>query len=426
MSEKAGNDEQAKERIRAKQVIGIERRSDMFSHAISNMMMRGDGKSNIFRGDAFDPTIQEKVKSLKPTVTMLNPPYDVGAAGQLQFIENALNIVGRGRCVVICQMSAAVQQKPEIAIMRARLMKAHTLEGVVSMPSDLFHPVGVVTCVMVFRAGEPHPAGFTSYFGYWRDDGFVKRKHKGRISDGTWPDKKLNMVTSFQNRESRPGFSIMRAVGPHNEWCAEAYMQTNYHDLKDAEFVRAIKNYVAFRLIESANPAPVSAARASEIPHLSLWDRPWREFRFKALFEVRKGKRLTKADMEEGETPFIGAVEINNGLTGRIAEEPRHLANTITVVYNGNGVAEAFYQPEPFWCTDDVNVLYPNFALSAKIALFLATVIRREKYRFSYGRKWGKERMQESILNLPVDGTGKPDWTFMEAYIDTLPFSADL
>ena len=87
--------------------------------------------------------------------------------------------------------------------------------------------------------------------------------------------------------------------------------------------------------------------------------RNWKFFGFKKLFDIRKGKRLTKADMVEGNIPYIGATDSNNGLTARISnDEYLHSANTISVSYNGS-IAEAFYQTKDYWATDDVNVLYP-------------------------------------------------------------------
>jgi hypothetical protein len=151
----------------------------------------------------------------------------------------------------------------------------------------------------------------------------------------------------------------------------------------------------------------------------------WKAFELAQLFEIKKGRRLTRLNRAEGKTPFIGAIEHNNGLTAFIDQAPIHTGNTITVNYNGNGVAEAFYQPMPFWCSDDVNVLYPKFKLTPAIALFIAAVIRLEKYRFSYGRKWHVERMKRSKIRLPAT-LGKPDWDFIESYIATLPFSSKI
>jgi hypothetical protein len=152
----------------------------------------------------------------------------------------------------------------------------------------------------------------------------------------------------------------------------------------------------------------------------------WRSFRYDDIFEIKKGQRLTKADMLKGNLPYVGASDSFNGITTYVGQQAIHKGATITVSYNGS-VAEAFYQPQPYWATDDVNVLYPkNFELTSSIGLFLCTVIRQEKYRFNYGRKWHLERMRNSIIKLPVKLDGSPDWQFMEQYIQTLPYSSQV
>lgn len=148
----------------------------------------------------------------------------------------------------------------------------------------------------------------------------------------------------------------------------------------------------------------------------------WKWFQLQELFTIKKGKRLTKANMIEGNVPFIGAIDSNNGYREFIGQTPIHAGNTITVNYNGS-VAEAFYQPKPFWATDDVNVLYPKFEMNQYIALFIVTIIKIEKYRFNYGRKWHMERMNISKVKVPATETGNPDYGFMENFIKSLPFS---
>jgi Type I restriction modification DNA specificity domain len=151
----------------------------------------------------------------------------------------------------------------------------------------------------------------------------------------------------------------------------------------------------------------------------------WEWYEIQELFEIKKGKRLTKEDMIEGNTPFIGSIDSNNGYREHIGQEPIHSGNTITVNYNGS-VAEAFYQPKPFWASDDVNVLYPKFKMNPFNALFIATIIKAEKYRFNYGRKWHVERMNISKIKLPVTSKKQPDFEFMEDYIKSLPYSASI
>jgi Type I restriction modification DNA specificity domain len=152
----------------------------------------------------------------------------------------------------------------------------------------------------------------------------------------------------------------------------------------------------------------------------------WKLFVLQDLFDVRKGQRLTKANMIPGAIPYIGASDTANGVTAQIGQEPIHKGGTISVSYNGS-VAEAFFQPEPYWATDDVNVLYPKgFNLTPDIALFICTVIRLEKYRFNYGRKWHLERMRESVIKLPATEAGEPDWAYMERYIKSLSYSSQI
>lgn len=142
------------------------------------------------------------------------------------------------------------------------------------------------------------------------------------------------------------------------------------------------------------------------------------------LFDIKKGKRLTAADQTEGTTPYIGAIESNNGVSNRIGQSAIHQGNTISLSYNGS-VGEAFYQPDPYWSTDDVNALYLRSEygeLTPAIGLFISTILRQEKYRFSYGRKWTLDNMNATSIRLPVTSDGNPDWQFMEDYMRSLPY----
>lgn len=154
-------------------------------------------------------------------------------------------------------------------------------------------------------------------------------------------------------------------------------------------------------------------------------DRRWEWFELQKLFKLKKGKRLTADNFISGDTPFIGAIDNNNGYREFIGQRPIHYGNTITVNYNGS-VGEAFYQTDPFWASDDVNVLYPKFNMNVFSALFICTIIKQEKYRYSFGRKWHLDRMKISTIYLPVTKEGNPDWQFMEDYIKSLPYSINL
>ena len=142
------------------------------------------------------------------------------------------------------------------------------------------------------------------------------------------------------------------------------------------------------------------------------------------LFDIQKGKRLTSEDQTEGRIPYIGAIDSNNGVSNYIGQGPIHDGNTISLNYNGS-VGEAFYQPAPYWATDDVNVLYlheEHGTLSPATGLFICSILKQDKYRYSYGRKWTLDNMNATKIKLPATADGKPDWQWMEDYIRSLPY----
>lgn len=143
----------------------------------------------------------------------------------------------------------------------------------------------------------------------------------------------------------------------------------------------------------------------------------WKLFQISELFNVQKGKRLTKSDMKDGKIRFIGASAINNGITAYISNnEHLHPQNTITLSYNGS-IGEAFYQDEMFWASDDVNVLYPKFEMNREMAFFIIPLLKTAGKRYAFIDKWKKEDMEKSKIPLPVDKDGNPDYKYMENYI---------
>ena len=181
---------------------------------------------------------------------------------------------------------------------------------------------------------------------------------------------------------------------------------------------------------------------------LSLDASKWKWFRYDEIFEIKKGFYNKKPENHTGnEIIFVGAIDKNNGIseyynrqdiedaskTGDENNSPLSSkifkSNSITVSNNGS-VGYAFYQEEPFTCSHDVNPLYLlphwNKELNPYIAVFLCTLIEKERYRWTYGRKWRPKRMPSSMIKLPVDKDGNPDWTFMENYIKSMPYSRHL
>jgi len=144
-----------------------------------------------------------------------------------------------------------VSSAKEVINVKDRLLKSHTLNAVFSMPDQLFYPVGVVTCILVFTAHIPHPKNKEVFFGYLKDDGHILLKHRGRLDDGSWKSKKEKMLDLFVNNKTELNLSVTQKVSAEDEWCAEAYMETDYSKLTEQDFEKIIKSYIAYEFVNN-------------------------------------------------------------------------------------------------------------------------------------------------------------------------------
>lgn len=237
------------EKIKRECLIGIENQPQMYALAASNMILRGDGKANLHQGNCFDEAITKEIKKHKCTIGFLNPPYSQSDEDlhELVFVKHMLDCLDKnGIGIAIVPMSCAISPHPK----KDELLKFHTLDAVMSMPSELFYPVGTVPCVMVFKAHIPHKtSNQKTWFGYWKNDGFVKTKHRGKIDQNNlWPAIRDHWVETYRNRDNVPGECIKQYVTAQDEWCAEAYMETDYSTITQNMFEETVKNYMIFKL----------------------------------------------------------------------------------------------------------------------------------------------------------------------------------
>jgi restriction endonuclease S subunit len=162
-------------------------------------------------------------------------------------------------------------------------------------------------------------------------------------------------------------------------------------------------------------------AEKVELPSVS----EWKSFKYSEIFELVKGRgpSATDAKHNPGNIPYVGASAENNGITLYSSHPPAHEGNVITIATDGS-VGEAFYQKDAFNATSNIMVVAPrDRVLTASLAMFLITLIRQEKSKFNYGRKWGLNRMKNSAISLPVTENGTPNWQLMEDYINSLSYS---
>ncbi|MCK4427851.1 MAG: N-6 DNA methylase, partial [candidate division Zixibacteria bacterium] len=420
-------------KIKEEQVIGVEYQAHIFALACSNMYIHQDGKANIINGDCFNNEVMEQVKKYKPTVGFLNPPYQVDKkrdTEELEFVLNNLEILQpSGICIAIVPMQCALAQKGKKYELKRRLLQKHTLEAVLSMPGELFSnsKTNVVSCIMIFTAHKPHPTNKETYFGYYKDDGFVKRKIKGRIETPKWESIKAEWVSSYINRKTKAGFSVNKVVTANDEWCAEAYMETDYEKLENSTFEETILNYASF-LFQNKLSFEASKKSLNE-KQIFLNINTWKWFEINSIFKLEKCKCYSATELLENgkDIYYIGAKKDDNGIMQRVeyVEELISKGNCIIFIGDGQGsVGYTTYQPIDFIGSTTLTCGY-NYKLNKYNALFLITVLDLERFKYSFGRKYGKTQLLKTKIKLPSKD-GQPDWDFMESYIKSLPYSSSI
>lgn len=252
MLEDAKGDIAKETNIKKKQLVGIEYDEEIYTLLISNMIVHRDGRTNIIHGDCFAQDAKAIKEKFHPTVGLLNPPYKNKGKGveELEFVLNNLSMLEKGgKCVAIIPISCVNDTTGKSMMLKQKILDGNTLEAVLSLPEELFvnSKVNTVTCAVVITAGIPHPANKKTWFGYCRNDGFVKKKNQGRIdANHTWNEIKERWVSAFINREVIPEFSVMQKVTAKDEWCAEAYLQPDYDRLTVEDFKQTVMRYNLF------------------------------------------------------------------------------------------------------------------------------------------------------------------------------------
>ncbi len=432
--------------IRTNQLIGIEKGDKMYCLAASNMAIHGDGKTNIFPESGLDPRVIAKIKNgikdkktgktYKPNIGLLNPPYKADKKNdveELEFVKWNLKALAQGGiCVAIVPMQCAIAGKKNKKIyeLKKELLNEHTLEAVFSMPDELFYnsDKSVVTCVMVFTAHIKHPKKKETFFGYFKDDGFEKRKIIGRVDvHGKWNKIKEEWVSLYINRKPFAGKSVMHEITAESEWCAEAYMETDYNLLHKNDFIADLCNYSTYLIKNNDYYIPKTYTNIPLVPctkkEIKLKTNTWKKFKLTSdLFNYVRGKRLTKSDSIEGNMPLVTAGENNQGVSRFVDNDMETFSDCITIDMFGF----CAYRGYEFCCDDNIIVLTPKNKISKYAMMFIVTVINQDQYKYAYGRQYRQKILVNHEIKLPVDSSGKPNWTFMEDYIKSLPYSANL
>lgn len=258
-----------RKKVKEQQIYGIEFDDNVYGLATTNMLIHGDGNSNIRYKSCFD--LGDWMTDTQANLVLMNPPYNASKnqvpktfantwgksstdpSKGLYFVKFVADKVKQGRLLVLLPMQCAIKTDGLIGDIKQSMLEEHTLDAVFSFPIDMFYPgASAVACCMVFDLGKPHPKNYETFFGYYREDGFEKRKGVGRVDvKDKWEETEKKWYDTYRSRLTIPGLSVCKSVTPSMEWCAEAYMETDYNTLSQADFELAVKQFIAYKFINN-------------------------------------------------------------------------------------------------------------------------------------------------------------------------------
>lgn len=244
-------DESKQAQIKQKQLHGIELQQKLFTIATTNMILRGDGKSNLKRDDIFH--VGKDFYTDKITKALINPPYsqaktkNLSHLSEISFINETLSLMKSGaKLAAIVPQSTMIGKTKNDKNYKREILDNNSLETVITLNKDTFYGVGVNPCIAVFTAGIPQDDKKRVNFVNFSDDGYVVRKHVGLVGDGTEKSKKeylLNVLNDYEDADTN--FLVKAPITWEDEWL-HSFFYYNEEIPTDEDFEKTIADYLSF------------------------------------------------------------------------------------------------------------------------------------------------------------------------------------
>ena len=279
--------------VKEKHILDIEVEEKAYGLSTTNMLIHGDGNSNIKFGSIFDS--KKFIMEADPDIILMNPPYNAKPIGIpaaykttwtakakdgkedptkgfvfVHFISDVIKELNdlkekagkptkQVKLAVLLPVAAAIGTSDIIEKEKIAMLENNTLEAVFTLPNEIFYPgASACACCMLFTLGKPYSEEKETFFGYCKDDGFKKKKNLGRVeqfnvdNESLWKKIEKEWLYLFRNHKAEPGKSATVVVNGESEWLCEAYMKTDYNTLKEEDFQRTLNDYLAY-LVKEGN-----------------------------------------------------------------------------------------------------------------------------------------------------------------------------
>lgn len=432
--------------IKSSQLYGIEKDMEIYALACANMLIHKDGRTNIEHLDSRYEDAYKWIISKSVTKVLMNPPFE-SKYGCLDIVMNVLNAVAdrdkslHHLCAFILP-DKKLEKKNQVGRVK-KILARHRLIQIVKLPERTFG--GVNTSIFVFESGKPQ--GDKKIFGcYIKEDGLDTIKNQGRQDVyGNWQEIE-NYWIKVINRELEN--ETVQYIDPKEHL---SYQMDNKIVISRSLFNATLIEYNLYHhkidFPSFCDNLSKSLIYQTDLPseHRNIYDElvklaksykgdvqidisDWREFSLSSiLVKMGRGERIRKQDRKEGDIPLVTAGYINQGVSEYISSSDKIVyKDVITIDMFGN----SFFRDYSFVCDDNILVFKLKMNTRKECVLFIVALLNSYSQRFgnryNYDNQFRDNSFKKETIKLPVDSEGNPDWQFMEDYIKSLPYSANL
>ena len=385
-------------------LYGFDTNPTVWALATLNMFFRGDGKSHIENSSCFDN--KESIEG-KFTRAFLNPPFSQDEEPERDFIDIALDSLEPGGLIAVV-VKAGIFADDDNKFWRQKIVKNHTILGLISLPEDLFYPTAAPTSIFIAKAHIPQSENEKVFMGRIWNDGFVKLKGKRVECEGSQLKEILKIYDDFKNGvefESELATTILSSqIIDGQEFSPQQWLPQptiTEQELKSQE------QKLILSLFQAVSTIPELADEVLEDFPTHLNDSENLPYGKKGIltdyFVVANGKSSGEKNYSEGNCPYISSGDTTNSIIRLVADDEHEIFEEGAITVTAFG--QAYIQPWRFMARGNggssVRVLVPKYKMSFNELLWFTTQINRQKWRFFYGRMAIKSRLERLEIECP-------------------------
>ena len=423
-------------KIKSEQLLGLELLPSVYMLAILNMILMGDGSSNILNIDSLKDFngnygFGDTDSKFPADAFILNPPYSALGNG-MNFVEKALSMMNKGYASIIIQSSSGSGKAKDY---NTKILEKHTLIASIKMPADVFiGKSNVQTNIYVFKVNEKHHKDDIVKFIDFSNDGYTRsnrRKSSNNLRDTNQAKERYEEVVNLV-RFGKSKLKIFtekeyneNTIDPKN---GADWNQTTYIDTKPSliDFKKTVSEYIDWRVSNILRQQNYDLNNELiDLPfHKKLEGIESKEFFLGDLFEIKGNPQLNKDSFEfneKGEYPYFTRTVMNNGIAGFVNyldEEHKIKGNCLAIGMMG---MQFFYMEKDFYSGQFTKRALPkSFKLNKKIATYFISLMNRNQpvWQNVLVRSFENEFNKTKIV-LPVKNN-EIDFNFMETFISEL------